>query len=140
THVAAQSWLDAARYRLLGARGAHVQVVGNIKFDMPLDEGLSEKGAASRAVWGAQRPVWMAASTHEGEEQAALQAHMVVLKRLPDALLLLAPRHPERFAPVGQMVKAQGFSFAARQADGLPDVSTQCFLIDAMGELLPFYA
>lgn len=140
THVAAQSRLDAARYRLLGARGAHVNVVGNLKFDMPVKDGLMAKGAQLRAAWGARRPVWIAASTHEGEEQEALQAHLAVLKHLPDAMLLLAPRHPERFASVEQMVRTQGFRFAARQADRLPEASTQCFLIDAMGELLMFYA
>lgn len=140
THVAAQSRLDAARYRLLGARGTHVNVVGNLKFDMPVEAGLATKGAELRAAWGARRPVWIAASTHESEEQEVLQAHLAVLKHLPDALLLLAPRHPERFLSVEQMVKSQGFRFAGRKADGLPEASTQCFLIDAMGELLPFYA
>ncbi len=140
THVAAQSRLDAARYRLLGARGTHVNVVGNLKFDMQVDDGMVARGVKLRAAWGVQRPVWMAASTHEGEEQLALQAHMEVLRRMPDALLLLAPRHPERFAAVEQLVKAQGFKFASRQSDGLPQAATQCFLIDAMGELLPFYA
>ncbi len=140
THVAAQSRLDAARYRLLGARGTRVTVVGNLKFDMPVKEGLLEEGAAMRRAWGEQRPVWMMASTHEGEELAALQAHMEVLKRLPDALLLLAPRHPERFPVVEQLVKSQGFALATRTVDRLPGMSTQCFLIDAVGQLLPFYA
>lgn len=140
TYVAAQSRLDAARYRLLGARGTRVTVVGNLKFDMPVKAGLLERGIELRRSWGAQRPVWMMASTHEGEEQIALQAHLEVLKRLPDALLLLAPRHPERFAAVEQLIKAQGFALATRQGDGLPGMATQCFLIDAMGELLQFYA
>lgn len=140
THVAAQSRLDAARYRLLGARGTHVTVVGNLKFDMPVPDGLAGQGAAMRQAWGAQRPVWMMASTHEGEEQIALQAHLEVLKRMPDALLLLAPRHPERFPAVEQLVRSQGFSTATRRVDGLPGTATQCFLIDAMGQLLAFYA
>jgi 3-deoxy-D-manno-octulosonic-acid transferase len=140
TYVAAQSRLDAARYRLLGARGARVTVVGNLKFDMPVEKGLLEAGAQLRAAWGAQRPVWIAASTHEGEEQVVLDAHLTVLKRLPDALLLLAPRHPERFAGVEQLIRSQGFRYATRQGAGVPQVVTQCFLIDALGELLPFYA
>lgn len=139
-HVAAQSRLDAARYRLLGAYGTRVSVVGNLKFDMPISPQLQERGLAMRSEWGARRPVWIAASTHEGEELAALKAHLDVLKRLPDALLLLAPRHPERFRAVEQLVRAQGFRLTTRQQDGLPDTASQCFLIDAMGELMLFYA
>lgn len=139
-HIAAQSRLDAARYRLLGAHGARVTVVGNLKFDMPVAPGLLQKGAAARESWGARRPVWMAASTHEGEEQAVLDAHLAVLKRFPDALLLLAPRHPERFRVIGQLMRAQGFHVATRQEDAMPGPASQCFLIDAMGELLRFYA
>ncbi|HET7267945.1 MAG TPA: lipid IV(A) 3-deoxy-D-manno-octulosonic acid transferase [Oleiagrimonas sp.] len=139
-HVAAQSRLDAARYRLLGAQNTCVSVVGNLKFDMPLAPGVRDKGHAMRAAWGAQRPVWMIASTHEGEELAALKAHRLIIKTLPDALLLLAPRHPERFQQVEQLLRSQDFRLATRRADAWPGADTQCFLIDAMGELLPFYA
>ncbi|HEX7339985.1 MAG TPA: lipid IV(A) 3-deoxy-D-manno-octulosonic acid transferase [Rhodanobacteraceae bacterium] len=139
-HVAAQSRLDAARYRLLGAHGTHISVVGNLKFDMPVPPGLVARGLALREGWGVRRPVWMAASTHEGEEQAALAAHCAILEQRPDALLLLAPRHPERFQAVAQLVAAAGLRLATRQADGLPGADTQCFLIDAMGELMTFYA
>ena len=97
TLIAAQSRTDAARYRLLGADPQQVLVTGNMKFDMPIPDGAVELAAGMREQWGPRRPVWMAASTHEGEEQAVLEAHLQVLKRLPDALLLLAPRHPERF-------------------------------------------
>lgn len=140
THIAAQSRLDAARYRLLGADGSRVHVVGNLKFDMPVARQLLERGAELRETWDARRPVWIAASTHEGEEQAALQAHAEVRGRFPDALLLLVPRHPERFHAVRQLVQATGLEMATRQNDGLPGPATGCFLVDAMGELLPFYA
>ena len=79
-----------------------------------------------RAHWGALRPVWMAASTHEGEELAVLEAHLEVLKRLPDALLLLAPRHPDRFRLVEQLVRNLGFSVGTRSADGVPCRRTRC--------------
>ncbi len=139
-HIAAQSQLDANRYRLLGAHGARISVVGNLKFDMPVGVGVLDNGHVAREAWGARRPVWMAASTHDGEEQAALNAHLDVLRRLPDGLLLLAPRHPERFRIVEQLVRAQGFRLAMRHEDGLPDGTIQVFLIDVMGELLSFYA
>jgi 3-deoxy-D-manno-octulosonic-acid transferase len=93
-----------------------------------------------RAHWGARRPVWMAASTHDGEELAALEAHLKVLQRLPDALLLLAPRHPERFRLVEHTVRNLGFRVATRSADGVPAGTHQVCVIDAMGELMPFFA
>jgi 3-deoxy-D-manno-octulosonic-acid transferase len=82
----------------------------------------------------------MAASTHEGEEQAVLEAHLQVLKRLPDALLLLAPRHPERFRLVEHSVRSLGFTVATRGLEGVPSSSHQVFVIDAMGQLMPFFA
>lgn len=138
--IAAQSRTDAARYRLLGADPQQIVVTGNMKFDMPIPEGAVPDGAVMRGHWGALRPVWMAASTHEGEELAVLEAHLQVLKRLPDALLLLAPRHPERFRVVEQAVRSLGFAVATRSTDGVPSPSNQVFVIDAMGQLMPFFA
>ncbi|RUL70991.1 lipid IV(A) 3-deoxy-D-manno-octulosonic acid transferase [Dyella choica] len=138
--IAAQSRTDAARYRLLGADPAQVTVSGNLKFDMPVPEGAPEAGEAFRQQWGRLRPVWIAASTHEGEELAVLEAHLEVLKRLPDALLLIAPRHPERFRLVEHAVRSLGFSMTMRSTDRIPGESHQVFLIDTMGELMPFFA
>ena len=138
--IAAQSRTDAARYRLLGADPEQVLVTGNMKFDMPIPDGAVTEGGAMRGHWGARRPVWMAASTHEGEELAVLEAHLQVLKRLPDALLLLAPRHPERFKLVEHAVRSLGFTVATRSQEGVPSASHQVFVIDAMGQLLPFFA
>ncbi len=138
--IAAQSRTDAARYRLLGADPQKVVVSGNMKFDMPIPDGAVEAGAVMREHWGPRRPVWMAASTHEGEELAVLDAHLKVLKRLPDALLLLAPRHPERFRLVENAVRSLGFNVATRSGDQVPSPSSQVFVIDAMGQLMPFFA
>jgi 3-deoxy-D-manno-octulosonic-acid transferase len=138
--VAAQSHTDAARYRLLGADPELITVSGNLKFDMPLPCGAVPAGEALREAWGRLRPVWIAASTHEGEEQAALEAHLQVLERLPDALLLIAARHPERFRLVEYAVRNLGFSMATRSADRVPGAAHQVFVVDSMGELMPFYA
>jgi 3-deoxy-D-manno-octulosonic-acid transferase len=138
--IAAQSRTDAARYRLLGADPQQIVVTGNMKFDMPIPACALTKGAAMREVWGAGRPVWIAASTHEGEELAVLEAHLQILRRLPDALLLLAPRHPERFRVVENAVRSLGFTVGARSVDGTPSLSHQVFVIDAMGQLMPFFA
>jgi 3-deoxy-D-manno-octulosonic-acid transferase len=138
--IAAQSRTDAARYRLLGADPALVTVSGNLKFDMPVPEGAVEAGAAFRQQWGRLRPVWIAASTHEGEELAVLEAHLEVLQRLPDALLLIAPRHPERFRLVEHSVRSLGFNLSVRSTDRVAGESHQVFLIDTMGELMQFFA
>lgn len=137
--IAAQSRTDAARYRLLGAEPSQLVVSGNLKFDMPVPDGAVDKGAALRVQWGARRPVWIAASTHEGEELAVLEAHLDVLRRFPDALLLIAPRHPERFKPVEHSARSLGFTVATRGAKQVP-TAQQVFVIDAMGELMPFFA
>ncbi|TCV92152.1 3-deoxy-D-manno-octulosonic-acid transferase [Luteibacter rhizovicinus] len=140
SHIAAQSRTDAARYRLLGAEPSQLTVCGNLKFDMPVPCDALADGTTMRATWGAGRPVWIAASTHEGEELAVLQAHLEVLRRIPDALLLIAPRHPERFRAVEASIRSLGFQTGTRSGDGVPSLHTQCFVIDAMGELLRFFA
>lgn len=140
TYIAAQSKADAARYRALGAEPAQLSVCGNLKFDMPMPAEAVSAGRAFRQSWGGGRPVWIAASTHEGEEMPVLEAHLKVLERLPDALLLIAPRHPERFRQVEGAVRNLGFHVATRSADGAPGSNTQCFVIDTMGELMPFFA
>jgi 3-deoxy-D-manno-octulosonic-acid transferase len=138
--IAAQSETDAARYRRLGADPDSIVVTGNLKFDMPMPIDAQRDGDALRQQWGRLRPVWIAASTHEGEEMPVLEAHLAVLQRLPDALLLIAPRHPERFKLVENSVRSLGFAVATRSADRVPQPSHQVFVIDSMGELMPFFA
>jgi 3-deoxy-D-manno-octulosonic-acid transferase len=138
--IAAQSRTDAARYHLLGADPSTILVSGNMKFDMPVADDAVPAGEELRQQWGRLRPVWIAGSTHEGEEMPVLEAHLEVLKRLPDALLLIAPRHPERFKMVEHSARSLGFSVATRSVDRVPSESHQVFVIDAMGELMPFYA
>lgn len=138
--IAAQSQTDAARYRLLGADPSTILVSGNMKFDMPVPFDAVNAGSHLREQWGRLRPVWIAGSTHEGEELSVLEAHLDVLKRLPDALLLIAPRHPERFKMVENSVRSLGFTLATRSVDRVPSAAHQVFVIDSMGELMPFYA
>jgi len=138
--VAAQSVSDEDRLRLLGAAEPKLAVVGNLKFDMNVPDEVSEHGVAFRLAAGGARPVWIAASTHEGEEMIVLKAHAAVLRRFPDALLLIAPRHPERFKPIAAACRAYGFRTATRSEEGGADPTCQCFVIDSMGELLAFYA
>lgn len=139
-YIAAQSATDAGRLRELGAEPDRLGVVGNLKYDMSVPPDLGEQAHAMRQMWGAQRPVWIAASTHEGEELPVLKAHTEVLRQFPDALLLIAPRHPERFKPVSLACRNFGFVTRTRSEDGTAAIDTQCFVVDTLGELLRFYA
>ncbi|MQP75194.1 3-deoxy-D-manno-octulosonic acid transferase [Stenotrophomonas sp. MYb238] len=139
TCVAAQSREDARRFVMLGAREQQVRALGNLKFDIrPPDP--AEMLAAFHAHVPAGRTTWIAASTHEGEEQAVIDLHARVLERHPDALLLWAPRHPERFGKVEAAVRAQGWRVATRSAERWPGADTQVFVINTLGELMPFFA
>ena len=137
--VAAQSTADARRFLELGARPDCVQVAGNLKFDMaPVDAGAF--AAAFHAALAVPRPVWIAASTHEGEEVAVLEAHRALRGSHPDALLLWAPRHPERFRAAAQAAREAGFATATRSGERWPNAGNGVFVIDTLGELLRFYA
>jgi len=139
--VAAQSEADAARFVALGADPARIRVTGNVKFDFELAADAVPRGAALRAaLGGAARPVWVAGSTHEGEEEVVLAAHALVRARLPDALLVLVPRHPARFAAVAATLRRRGVHFVTRSS-GLPvAAATEVLLGDTLGELTLFYA
>src|SRR5690606_2043781 len=95
---------------------------------------------ALRAQQFPERAVWIAASTHEGEEAAALAAHDLVRAAIPGALLVLVPRHPQRFAAVKALLAARQVPFASRSLQERVDASTQVLLVDTLGELLSFYA
>jgi len=138
--IAAQSESDAERFRSLGANPTRTRVTGNIKFDIELPAGLAENGLQLRSELFGDRPIWIAASTHEHEEQQVLAAHRELLKSHPDLLLQLVPRHPERFAVVRDLLEAQGFSHVSRTEQLPCDASIEVFLGDTMGELPLFYA
>lgn len=137
TCVAAQSAHDARHYRELGA--PRVEVLGNLKFDCRVPVPDLSTGQDWRERLGAGRPVWAAVSTHEGEERAALDAHHVLLGRLPEAVLILVPRHPQRFDAVWQQVRQSGLRAARRGEDGF-DGRTQVLLGDSMGEMFRYLA
>lgn len=138
--IAAQSQADADRFLSLGAAAERTWVTGNIKFDVELPPQIKEQGAAVRAEMIGDRPVWIAASTHDGEEQQLLDAHRTLLEQFPDLLLILVPRHPERFADVREVVVKLGFSVVSRTEDRACTPSTAVYLVDTMGEVPLFYA
>jgi len=140
TAIAAQTQPDAERLIALGADPAHTHVTGSIKFDIKLPVGLREQAAALRREFGNDRPVWIAASTHEGEEDCVLDAFEQVKRVMPNCLLVLVPRHPERFAPVAGLCRRRGHCIALRSELQPCDAETDVFVGDTMGELPLFYA
>ncbi len=140
TFIAAQSQTDYERFLSLGAQPERLALVGNIKYDIDVPVAMVSGGAQWRQKAGELRPVWIAASTHEGEELAVVNAHAQVLQRFPDALLIIAPRHPERFRPVWQLCESFGFRTRSRSEHGEATPDSQCFVADTLGELLLFYA
>ncbi len=139
--LAVQTEAEAQRFRSLGARAECVTVTGSIKFDLSIDPQLLLAAEALRGEWQAsKRPVWIAASTHAGEDEIVLAAHQQLLARHPDALLILVPRHPERFNNVFELCSKANLN-TARRATGAPvSAATQVLLGDTMGELLFLYA
>jgi len=132
--VAAQTDGDAQRLAGLGA--SRVEICGNLKFDvLPSPEKIA-LGEAWRAALGG-RPVWLAASTREGEEALILDAMAQI--GLADALLVLVPRHPQRFDEVAELLEKRGLR-TLRRSSALPQAETQVWLGDSMGEMAAYYA
>lgn len=138
--IAAQTQLDAQRFIYLGAEPGKVKVIGNIKFDITIPEGLIDKAKELRAALGANRNIWVAGSTHQGEEEKILQAHQKIKQFLPNTLLILVPRHPERFSEITELAKKQGFNVMRRSEQQAYNSETDILIGDTMGELLLFYA
>ncbi|MBH3406473.1 lipid IV(A) 3-deoxy-D-manno-octulosonic acid transferase [Pseudomonas glycinae] len=138
---AVQTEAEAQRFRDLGARPETVEVTGSIKFDLTIDPQLLQRAHELRGQWQAlERPVWIAASTHEGEDEVVLSAHRRLLANHPDALLILVPRHPERFNSVFELCQREGFATVRRSTGASVDAQTSVLLGDTMGELLFLYA
>ncbi len=139
-HVAAQTRTDANRMLRLGCTPEKIYVVGSLKFDIQIDEETRQKGLEYRQKLGTRRPVWIAASTHPDDEKEVLEAYVALKKDYPDLLLVLVPRHPERFAQAAQHCRNLGLRTQLRSEHGFCDDSADVFVVDTMGELLPFYA
>ncbi len=137
TAIAAQTMQDATRFEQLGA--LNVQVMGNIKFDVAPPEGAAEQGKQLRQLLGKNRPVFVAASTREGEENIVLDA--VSHTNIPHLLTVIVPRHPQRFNEVEALLKQRGLRYQKRSTlEQIVDNQTQVILGDSMGELFSYYA
>jgi 3-deoxy-D-manno-octulosonic-acid transferase len=116
-------------------------VTGNIKFDFELPEGTLERGARLREQYAPQRALWVAGSTHGGgEEEALIEAQRRVRVAHDGALLVLAPRHPQRFEEVAHTLSRTGALFALRSEVAAVPAKCEVLLLDTLGELLDFYA
>jgi 3-deoxy-D-manno-octulosonic-acid transferase len=140
--IAAQGEGDAERFRALGADATSTHVTGNLKFDFELPADIAARGARLRQQYAVDRPMWVAGSTHAGEEQAVLAAQLRLRAAGTAALLVLAPRHPPRFTEAAQALGAAGVSFVRRSQGEAQDAdaTAEVLLLDTLGELLDFYA
>lgn len=133
THLLCQHQDDAERFARLGIGREWLAVTGSIKFDIQMGDEVQARGQALRQQLGQSRPVWIAASTHQGEDEQVLAAFDRVLQRHPRALLILVPRHPERFDRVAELCAPYG---CVRRTGGAPIRETdKVYLGDTMGEL-----
>ena len=138
--VGAQSTVDAERMIQCGTNPQRTAMTGNLKFDLQVPASLLERGAALRNRWNPARPVLVAGSTHEADESIILPAFTGLLKIIPDALLILVPRHPERFSSAAQAARAAGLKVEMYSENEACSEQAQCFVIDTMGELMTYYA
>lgn len=137
--IAANGNMDAERFIFLGAPAERVIVTGNIKFDLELPDDLISRASALRDVLGRERFIWIAASTHAGEEEIILAAHKKILEINPHALLIIVPRHPDRFDTVAKLCE-QLFKTVRRSQQSACQPDVKVYVGDTMGELLLLYA
>ena len=138
--IAAQTEADAKRLITLGALPENVIVTGNLKFDIKLPHSLIEEAQSLRRTLSVNRPIWIAASTHEGEEEKILIAYNEVLSRHKNCLLIIAPRHPERSGAISGLCKKHHLATIHHSQGKACHPSTQVYILDTLGDLPLFYA
>ncbi len=141
TAFAVQTRADADRIVSLGARRDAVSVTASIKFEVALPASLREVADGLRREWGRDRRVWVAGSTHDGEEELLLDVYERLRRDVPDLLLVIVPRHPERFSTVVRMCRRRGHTVRRHTDVGpRPTAEVEVYVGDTMGELPIFYA
>ena len=136
SQILTQDKASARRFLALGAKD--VQVAGNLKFELDVPKSSTQLAQSLQPLLQG-RTLWVAGSTHAGEDELLLQAYQQLKVQFPQLLLVLVPRHPERFDLVAQLLQQQQLKFVRRSVNGLPDASTEVWLGDSMGELLSWY-
>ncbi|MFA0067236.1 lipid IV(A) 3-deoxy-D-manno-octulosonic acid transferase [Vibrio breoganii] len=127
---------DVERFNRLGLPSSKTAVTGSLKFDISIAETIQTEGKALRKQLGANRPIWIAASTHEGEDETIYKAHQQLLKITPDALLIIVPRHPERFSAVAKLGGELDLNIVSRTDNSKVTTDVQVYLGNTMGEML----
>ncbi|WP_162062307.1 lipid IV(A) 3-deoxy-D-manno-octulosonic acid transferase [Vibrio taketomensis] len=140
SQVLCQYSSDAERFIALGLIQQQVHVTGSVKFDISVPSSALEQGQALRAQIGKHRPVWVASSTHQGEDEIVLAAHTQLQQSLPNALLIIVPRHPERFEQVFNLANSFGFETVKRSSSATITNNTNVYIADTMGEMLTILA
>ncbi len=138
--IGTQSADDQRRLVECGARPDGIRMTGNLKFDMETSASLREKGMALRSHWGTSRFVLVAGSTHEEDENVVIPAFQKLLQKHPDTLLILVPRHPERFGRAAQLAREAGLMTELYSQGEACSTQAQCFVINTIGELMTYYA
>ena len=138
--IAAQSQDDAERFMAIGAQPMQVKVVGNIKFDLEIPETIATEGKRLKADAFKGRFIWLVASTHRGEEQLLLDVYQALKQKIPELLVLIVPRHPERFAEVAELCRQNKLTVVTRTSNLPCQLDTDVYLGDTMGELKMLYA
>jgi 3-deoxy-D-manno-octulosonic-acid transferase len=139
TGIFAQCADDAERFKALGANSSRVAVLGNVKFDLQTKNINTDTFLALKHRWGSERVAVMAASTHEDEEQQLLSRLQIMQRGIPGMVLLIAPRHPERFQKVFQLSQELGFNTGLRSQIESLNTDNDVVVLDSLGELLGFY-
>ncbi|WP_299685881.1 lipid IV(A) 3-deoxy-D-manno-octulosonic acid transferase [uncultured Vibrio sp.] len=135
--ILCQTKQDSDRFQRLGVPPEKLAITGSMKFDIHIDDDIKEKGAHLRAIIGHNKPVWIAASTHSGEDEIILSAHKTILESQENALLILVPRHPERFEAVYQLAQNENFHVIRRsKPENKITPETNVYLGDTMGDML----
>ncbi len=135
--VLCQSQINYNNFLALGADVNRCEVSGNVKFDISISQSVTDKQAELTRFVDEKRPVWVVASTHQGDEIIALNAFSSLLKIWPELLLILVPRHPERFNEIATLCSDKGFALARRSQKESVKNDKQIWLLDSLGELLP---
>lgn len=132
--IICQSKNDFDNFLSLGIPKKNLYISGSIKYDITPSIEHINKGNKFKHSLGLERPIWVAASTHEGEDELILKAHQYILDMLPNALLIIVPRHPERFDSVFHLSQCQ-FKTQRRSREQVPSIDTQVYIADSMGEM-----
>ena len=139
THIFAQSEQDALRFLGLGIERRILSISGNLKYDVHQEATVADEGFALRQAIGMNRPVWIAASTHDFEEEAILSAFQILKQQVPNLFLIIVPRHPERFQPLAKQLQHSSYRLSLMSTGASDLDKSDILLCDVMGKLIMLY-